>query len=217
MEAEVRKHYKNLIEILSDILICRNIETINHMKFVQGYTWILVNQYVALYPEKGITKHTIEMITEAALIHDVGKIVLPDFLLNRSENMSKTDIEAAMEHTIEGSKIVQKMFSFLGEDYREICCNICLYHHEKYDGTGYPYGLSQDEIPLEAQIVALADMYDILVNATVHKDIISKDRAYYMLMNGICGELSPEIKECLENAKETLEGFTLERLGEIVE
>lgn len=217
MEEAKREYYRSLVEVLSDILTNRNIETLEHMQYVQGYTWILINQYAKLYPEKGITRYTMEMIMEAALIHDVGKIMLPDYLLNHSGNMMNIDMAALMEHTAEGSKIAKKMFSFLGESYCETCCNICLYHHEKYDGSGYPKGLKGDEIPLEAQIVALADIYDVLVNADVHKEVITKEKAYYMLMNGRCGELSPEMKECLENAKEMLETFSLERLGELIQ
>lgn len=217
MEARIRTHYKNLVAVLSDILTYRNIETVEHMRFVQGYTWILINQYAKLYPEQNVTMRTIEMITEAALIHDIGKIMLPDYLLNRSGCMSDTDVEALMEHTVEGSKIAQKMFAFLGDDYCETCCNICLYHHEKYDGSGYPQRLKGDEIPIEAQIVALADIYDILIHTEAHKDMITNEMAYYMLMNGSCGEISPIMKECLENAKETMESFSLEKMGEIVE
>lgn len=215
MDARIRDRYRELVEVLSDIMTYRNIETVEHMKNVQAYTRILVKQYAVLYPEDNITERDIEMISEAALIHDIGKIVLPDFLLNRTGSMSKADIELSMEHTIEGSKLAKKMFSFLGEAYSKTCCNICLYHHEKYDGSGYPYGLCDIEIPIEAQIVALADMYEVLVNTEAHKEIITKEKAYYMLMNGICGELSPKMKECLENAKEEMEGFSLERVGDL--
>lgn len=214
MEVKLQDHYMNLVETLSDILTYRNIESIEHMKNVQGYTWILVNQYAKLYPEAGMTERKIEMISEAALIHDVGKIVMPDSLLNRAGRLSKTDMELAMEHTVEGEKIVKRMFAFLGEDYCEACSNICLYHHEKYDGSGYPNGLKGKEIPIEAQIVALADIYDILIHTDAHKKIISKEKAYYMLMNDVCGKLSAEMKECLESAKEALEAFSLEDQGE---
>ena len=102
------------------------------------------------------------------------------------------------------------MSEFQDRDYRRICCNVCLYHHEKYDGTGYPYGLKKDRIPLEAQLVGLADMYDALVNAEVNKKPYSKDIAFYMLMNGKCGELSPRMKECLQEAKDILEVVYIE-------
>lgn len=206
----LKEHHEHLVEILHDIIAYRNTESMQHIKYVQGYTKILANQYAKLYPRSRMTKKKIDIIVQAAEMHDVGKIAMPDFVINRPGRLSKAELELLKEHTIKGSKIMKVMFSFQGADYSRICHNVCLYHHEKYDGTGYPYGIEQDKIPIEAQLVALADMYDVLVNKSVNRQPVSKERAYYMLMNGECGELSPRMKECLQEAKSELEELRLE-------
>ena len=203
------QHKKDLEEALLDMLVLRNIETMEHIKYVQGYTKILAEEFAFLNPKSRMTKKKIERIVEAAQFHDIGKIVMSDVLIHGKEKLSKADREPLKAHTIEGSKLMKKVFRFCGEEYVKICSNICLYHHEKYDGSGYPKGLKNDRIPIEAQFVALADMYDVLINQDLKYEKVSKEKAYYMLMNGICGELSPKIKECLENTKEKLENFSL--------
>lgn len=204
-----KKHHAHLIEILHTIMSYRNTESMRHIKYVQGYTRILANQYAKLYPRSRMTGKKIDIIVQAAEMHDIGKIAMPDHVIQRSGRLSKAELGLLQEHTIRGSKIMKVMFAFQGTDYSRICYNVCLYHHEKYDGSGYPYGIGKDRIPMEAQLVALADMYDVLINESMNGQSFSKERVYYMLMNGECGELSPRIKECLQNAKEDMEEFHL--------
>lgn len=203
----LQKHQKKLEEALLDIITFRNIESMKHIRYVKGYTEIIAKQYAILYPKCRMTKVKISMIVQAAPFHDIGKIFLPDILFNRKDELTKIDKEPLKKHTVEGAKLVKKIFAFRGKEYEKIISNICMYHHEKYDGSGYPKGLKKDKIPIEAQIVALADIYDVLVNSQQEKEDITKEKAYYMLMNGICGELSPKMMECLENAKEKLERY----------
>lgn len=204
-ENQFKAHHEHLIEILRDIMFYRNTESVKHVQYVQEYTRIIAKQYAKLYPRSKMTAHKIDLIVQAAQMHDVGKITMPDAILTRPGQLSRSEMELLKEHTINGSRIMKVMFEFQEKDYSRICYNVCLYHHEKYDGTGYPYGLKKDKIPIEAQIVALADMYDTLVNEKMNTEVYSKEKAFYMLMNGICGELSPRMKECLQEAKESLE------------
>lgn len=204
-ENQFKAHHEHLIEILKDIMFYRNTESVEHVQYVQEYTRIIARQYAKLYPRSKMTAHKIDLIVQAAQMHDVGKITMPDAILTRPGQLSRSEMELLKEHTINGSRIMKVMSEFQGKDYSRICYNVCLYHHEKYDGTGYPYGLKKDKIPIEAQIVALADMYDALVNEKMNNEVYSKEKAFYMLMNGICGELSPRMKECLQEAKESLE------------
>ncbi|MCM1158864.1 MAG: HD domain-containing protein [Bacteroidales bacterium] len=207
MDDILREHYYSLVKSLEYIIRNRNIEEIEHIRYLQGYTEILAGQYAKLYPKSRMTKEKIGIIVQAARLHDVGKITMPDFVLHRPGRYSKEELELLKEHTIQGSNIIRGMFDFCGAEYRRICHNVCMYHHEKYDGSGYPFGLKKDKIPVEAQLVGLADMYDVLVNTAIEDVPFTKERAYYMLMNGECGELSPRMKECLEAAKEQLEGY----------
>lgn len=212
--ARLREHHEHLIEVLYDIINYRNAETIQHVDFVQGYTKILAEHYAKIFPKAKMTAKKIEMITKAASMHDVGKIAMPDAILNRPGRLSDAEMEILKEHTIKGEQIMGVLTEFQSSEYSRICCNVCLYHHEKYDGTGYPNKMKKDKIPVEAQIVALADMYDTLVNSSVNRQTFSKEKAYYMLMNGECGELSPRMKECLEDAKEDMEAFALKNVYE---
>lgn len=203
-------YYEQLIGILNDIISYRSMESAMHIQYVQEYTRVLAKQYAKLYPRSKMTKRKIDLIVQAARLHDVGKLVMPDSLLKKPGQLSKWEMEILKEHTIRGSEIMQAISGFHDRDYCRICYNVCLYHHEKYDGSGYPYGLKRDRIPVEAQLVALADMYDALVNMRENKEFYSKDKAFYMLMNGMCGELSPRMRECLQEAKEALELIYIE-------
>lgn len=209
-ENQFKEYHEHLIRILNDIISCRSMESARHVWYVQEYTRVLAEQYAKLYPRSKMTRHKIDLIVHAARLHDVGKIAMPDSVLKNPGQLSKWEMAQLKEHTVKGSEIIQIVSEFQDRDYRRICYNVCLYHHEKYDGTGYPHGLKKDRIPLEAQLVGLADMYDVLVNAEVNKKAYSKDIAFYMLMNGKCGELSPRMKECLQESKDVLERVHIE-------
>ena len=206
----LKEHHEHLVEVLRDIINYRNAESVEHVRYVQGYTRILAEHYARVFPKSRMTPEKVNMIVRAAQMHDVGKITMPDAIISRPGRLSDTEMEMLKEHTIKGSQIMKVMTEFESEEYSRICCNVCLYHHEKHDGTGYPRGIKNSRIPVEAQLVALADMYDILVNSSTNREVCSKEKAYYMLMNGECGELSPKMKECLEAAKEDIEAFSLD-------
>lgn len=208
---ELEERYNNLLDILQDIIVNRNVESVKHVQYVQGYTQILARQYADLYPDSDMTKDKIEMIVQAAQVHDVGKIIIPDFITSRPGELSQDELELLKTHTIRGSEIMKAVLETKEDEDWIICYNVCRYHHEKYDGTGYPEGRKKNEIPIEAQIVGLADMYDVLVNATVNKKAFAPREAFYKLMKGECGELSPQMKECLEAARESLEAFNMEK------
>ena len=195
--------------ILHDVIANRNVESEKHIQYVQGYTKILAEQYAKLYPDSDMTEDKIEMIVQAAQVHDIGKITIPDSITGRPGRLSQYEMEILKEHTVKGSEIVKVMWGMEKDDNSRICYNVCRYHHEKYDGTGYPEGMKKDEIPIEAQIVGLADMYDVLVNLTVHKKAFTPKEAFYKLMKGECGELSPRMKECLEASKAGMETFRI--------
>ena len=203
----LKEHNEHLIDILNDIITYRNTESQQHIQAVQGYTKILAEKYAQLYPRAKMTRKKIDMIVEAARMHDVGKIVMKDSLLKRQGKLSDEEKKVMEAHTIKGGEIVKVMFEFRADEYRKICYNICRYHHEKYDGSGYPDQMKNEKIPIEAQIVGLADMYDTLVNVAIHNMVYSSKEIFYMLMNGEFGEMSPRIKECLEAAWEELEQF----------
>lgn len=205
----LKNHNRAMLELLRDIITFRNMESEQHIRYVEGYTRILAKQYAVLYPRSRMTEKKIEYIVQAAGMHDLGKITMPDLLIKRQGRLLAEEIEYLKEHTVKGSHIIKVMSEFQNGDLYRICYNVCRYHHEKYDGTGYPEGIKGEKIPMEAQIVALADMYDALVNVTANKESFSKEQAVRMLLDGECGELSPRMKECLWAARTELEEFEL--------
>lgn len=205
----LKEHHRHLVSVLRDIVEYRNVEYPEHLDYIQGYTRILAENYAMLYPRAKMTKEKIGYIVQAARFHDVGKITMPDAILSRPGRLSKWDLELLKEHTIKGRDIVQVMAELEDDMFSKICCNVCLYHHAKYDGSGYPVDIRKERIPIEAQIVGLADMYETMVHSVALRKKYSKEQVYNMLMNGKCGELSPRMKECLQASKKELEAYSL--------
>lgn len=110
-------------------------------------------------------------------------------------------------HTLKGAEILNGIHNVWDEEYSKISYEICRYHHERYDGRGYPDGLKGDEIPISAQIVSIADVYDAMVNERVYKSAYSKDKAFSMICNGECGVFSPKILECFKNVRQEFENY----------
>lgn len=206
----VREYSLQIEELFFESLNNRNVENYLHIQYVEAYARILAEHYAVLYPRSRMTDNKIEMIARAARLHDIGKMMLPDFIVARPGRLSDSEFGRLKEHTAEGCRIADVLLKFESERMRRICYNVCRYHHERYDGSGYPDSLQKEKFPVEAQIVALADMYDILVNARSGYPENSKEYAYYMLMNGEYGELSPRMKECFKDAKENMEALSLD-------
>lgn len=185
-------------------------ETEKHLLYVQGYTKILATQYSQLYPKSRMTKQKIERIVKASRLHDVGKLAVPEWILLKDGRLSEGEFDILKTHTTKGCEMVHLLGQTKDEEYNRICHNIVLYHHEKYDGTGYPYGLKKDKIPLEAQIVALADIYDVLIHGEGNRQRFTKEEAFQMILRDDFGQISPKLRECLVVAKSALEEFEVE-------
>lgn len=185
-------------------------ETEIHLKYVEGYTRILATQYAKLFPKSRMTKDKIERVVKASRLHDIGKLAVPEWILLKDGRMSEGEFDILKTHTIKGCEMVQLLGQTNDEEYNRICRNIVLYHHERYDGSGYPYGLKKDKIPLEAQIVALADIYDILIHGGGERKRFTKDEAFQMIIRDDFGQISPRLRECIVVAKEVLELFEVE-------
>lgn len=194
------------IELLSDMITQSGSESRIHMSYVQQYTSILVRFYSKLFPRAKMSDNKQKHIVLASLIHDVGKISMPDVLLARKGRMSVSELNLYKRHTIKGGQIVRSFSSGRDKDFERICYNVCLYHHEKYDGSGYPYGYREDKIPIEAQIVGLADIYDTLIHSDMSEDI-GKSRAFHMIINNECGVISPKLIKCFESARKEMEAI----------
>ena len=192
-----------LINALSSVVEFRSLESGEHIKRVKYFTGLMLKYIRKNYPKYGITKEQAMLITNASALHDIGKIAIPDSILLKPDKLSKEEFAEMKKHTIYGCEILEK-FKQEDNEFYKYCYEICRYHHERYDGRGYPDGLAGSEIPIWAQIVSLVDVYDALVSARVYKLPYDVVEAARMIESGECGIFSPEIMECFGLARAEL-------------
>lgn len=196
-----------IIDILGTVVEYRNLESGEHIKRVKGFTEILAKHVMNEYPEYGLKEADVEIIVSASALHDIGKIAIPDSILLKPAKLTADEYEYMKSHTTKGYDILKNIEDIWEDEYRRVCYEICRHHHERYDGKGYPDRLKGDEIPISAQIVSVADVYDALVSDRVYKAAYSKAEAYHMILNGECGVFSPKLIECFRNAREEFEAL----------
>lgn len=196
---------EKIIESLGNVVEFRDMESGGHIKRVKSFTRIIAKSVMHQCPEYGLTKEKIDMIELASPLHDVGKISISDTILLKPGRLTAEEFEIMKTHTTRGYDIIIKIFDEEEEEYRKYCAEIARYHHEKYDGKGYPDGLVGDEIPIGAQIVSLADVYDALVSKRCYKDSYSYDTANDMILNGECGVFNDKLLNCFILVKDELQ------------
>ena len=199
---------ENFIDVVSNIVEFRAVGTGTHIKRVKGFTKIMAESYIEMYPDSGLTKDKIQVIVSASSLHDIGKIAVFDRILLKPGALDDEERQIMMSHTTKGCEILKMMDLVQDEEELQIAYDICRYHHERYDGRGYPDGLSGDQIPLAAQLVSIVDVYDALVSERVYKKSFDKETAYNMIINGECGVFAPKIINSFKNAKERIEKYS---------
>lgn len=204
-EQKLKEINNGIIDILSTVVEFRSVESGNHIKRIKGFTKILLQYVNAMCDDIELTPEQIDVISSAAAMHDVGKVAIPDSILLKPGRLTTEEYDEMKLHTIRGCEILDSMATLQDENYYKYSYEICRYHHERYDGKGYPEGLKGDEIPLAAQIVSIADVYDALISKRVYKEAYSVEEAYHMIMNGECGTFSPRLLECFTKAKNDME------------
>ncbi len=192
----------DIIELMGNIVEGRDAESGQHVRRVKDFTNILASEVMRTHPEYGLNRNLVDIITSASALHDVGKITISDSILLKPGRLTNEEYDLMKTHTVNGCAILDKMPADWDEQYMKISMEICRHHHEKYDGKGYPDGLSGDDIPISAQIVSVADCYDALVSKRVYKDAYSCDEAYDMIRRGECGMFNPKLMECFEACKD---------------
>lgn len=192
-----------MITILSHIVEFRNGESGMHVMNIGTLTEILLNQiskkddkYYLPYAER-------DLIVKASALHDIGKISIPEEVLNKPGKLTDEEFEVMKQHTVIGYQMLSDL-GFQDEPLVKVSREITRWHHERYDGRGYPDGLKGDEIPLSAQIVSLADVYDALTSERVYKPAFSHEKAIQMILNGECGAFNPLLLECLVEAQDAI-------------
>lgn len=205
---EKEKYNSLMIDALCSIAEFRNGESISHIRRVRTITEILLKAFIEKHPEYPLTSSDITAISNAAALHDIGKIAIPEEILNKPGRLDPEEFETMKRHSAIGADIITQMHLKNHKLLIRYAHDICRWHHEKWDGKGYPDGLSGNEIPLCAQVVSLADVYDVLVNKRVYKPAYSHKKAMQMIMDGECGQFNPELLKCLISKNKILsEGF----------
>ena len=156
------------------------------------------------YPEYHLSQKEIDKIAASSVLHDVGKISIPDKILNKAGRLTKEEFEIMKGHTVKGCEILQNIPNIMDEGLYNYSYDICRHHHERWDGKGYPDGLSGDDISVWAQVVSVADVYDALTAKRVYKDAFSHEKAVQMIYDGECGTFNPKILEVFEKVKDKL-------------
>lgn len=196
---------RDTVEMLATIVEFRDCESGEHVKRIRMLTGILMKKLGELYPEYALPKEEIEKIMYAAVLHDVGKIAIPDSILNKPAKLTSDEFEIMKAHTIKGGEILRNIPSLLDDDLFNYSYDIARHHHERWDGKGYPDGLKGDEISIWAQVVSVVDVYDALTSERVYKPAFALDKAVDMIVNGECGQFNPKLikafRESLEEMK----------------
>ncbi len=203
---EQEKNNDLMISILSHIVEFRNGESGLHVLHIKTITELLLKELLRHTDRYPLSQTDINLISTASSLHDIGKISISGDILNKPERLTAEEFEIIKGHSLIGAK----MLSELPLDQQEaplvkVASDICRWHHERYDGNGYPDGLKGDEIPIAAQVVALADVYDALTSERCYKKAYSHSKALEMIFEGRCGAFNPTLLQCLLEISDTLE------------
>lgn len=187
-----------IISTLASVVEARSLETGLHIKRIGMYTKVLLEHVVRNHPEYILDDRQINIIVNAASLHDIGKIAIPDAVLNKPGRLTPDEYAVMKTHSVKGCEMLANLSGIADREYLQYAYNICRYHHERWDGSGYPDRLKGDAIPIYAQIVGVADCYDALTTDRVYKKAIPLQQAISMILNGECGVFSPKLLESLK-------------------
>lgn len=194
---EKEKVSNTMISILSHIVEFRNNESGLHVVHIRTITELLLRRLRKKTDRYPLTEADISLISTASALHDIGKINIPEQILNKPGRLTKEEFEIVKTHSAVGERMLRQIPFNQNEPLVKIAREICRWHHERWDGRGYPDGLKGDEIPISAQVVSLADVYDALTSERCYKAAFDHETALNMIVNGECGAFNPQLLECL--------------------
>ena len=204
-QAHEKVKYNNMmIDVLSQIVGFKNGESGPHVLHINSLTKMLLEKLITKTNKYNLTWQECSLIETASTLHDIGKIGIDDKILNKPGKLTPEEVEIIKTHTVLGESILKDLDEYQNEPLVKTAEAICRWHHERYDGAGYPDGLKGDEIPISAQVVSVADVYDALVSPRVYKKPIPCDKAVQMILNGECGAFNPILLECLDQIKDKI-------------
>ena len=191
------KQQELMVDFLSRIIGYRSGESNPHFANISILSALLLQALQKRKNHYGLTEHDCQLIATAAVFHDVGKIGIPESILLKPGKLTAKEFEVMKTHTLIGDNLIKSLEIYHDEPLLQMAAQICRWHHERYDGGGYPDGLKGEEIPICAQVVSIADAYDALMSARPYKPAFSSEKAIQMILNGECGVFNPVLVDCL--------------------
>lgn len=204
-----RRANEVVVDALTSIIEYRNAQSGHNIPRIRRLTEVLLQEVAHHCPEYDLDERKVEVITSAAALHEIGKISVPDSILNKPGRLTREEYEIMKSHAVVGSQMLESLKGLGDDEYLRYAYNMCRYHHERWDGSGYPEGLAGEEIPICAQAVGLADAYDALTTDRVYQAACSCEQAANMILNGECGAFSPKLLECFKQVREEFELLTM--------
>ena len=193
-----------LVGVLSHIVEFRNGESGAHVRHIRIITEMLLHRLLEISNNYSISAEQQDLIPLASTLHDIGKIGIDEKILNKPGRLTPEEFEVIKTHSMLGAEMLQKLENFGEEPLLQTAYEIARWHHERWDGRGYPDGLKGDEIPISAQLVALADVYDALTSERCYKKAFSHEKAVQMILSGECGAFNPLLLQCLTDMQTDL-------------
>lgn len=201
---EKEKNSQLMVGILSQIVEFRNGESGKHVLHINTLTQLILERLVQKSDRYMLSWAEQYMIATASALHDIGKVGIDEKILNKPGKLTEEEYEIIKTHTLIGASMLENLDIYHDEMLVKLAYQICRWHHERYDGSGYPDGLKGEEIPIAAQVVSLADVYDALVSTRVYKEAYSHEKAVSMIMSGECGSFNPLLLECLYDIQDKI-------------
>ncbi len=186
---------QSMVVTLAALIESRDCESGEHVKRICHFTEILMKEVSRRFPQYHMKKNAIDKIVTASVLHDVGKIAIPDSILKKPGKLTAEEYDMMKLHTVKGCEILSQIPDIMDDEVYRYSYDICRYHHERWDGRGYPDKLSGDDIPIWAQVVSVADVYDALTSQRVYKPAFDHEKAVEMICNGECGIFNPKLLE----------------------
>ena len=202
-----------MTSILSHIVGYRNGESGSHVFGIKDITEVLLRELLREGGDVGFRYEDIPVLCHAATLHDIGKISIAEEILNKPGRLTPEEYEIMKTHSLIGAQMLESLPHDQDDPLIKAAHDICLYHHERYDGKGYPEGISGDAIPLSAQVVALADVYDALVSDRCYRKGFTHERAMEMILGGECGAFNPRLLDAFKRAERKLSGLSTKESG----
>ena len=204
--SQLERAHRDILLVLSDVVENRDRATGGHIERTTQYIKILVEALIkrGIYADE-LSKWSLEMISAFALLHDVGKIAISDFILNKPGKLTTEEFEEMKTHVVKGEQIINQVIARTGDDV--FLCNAKLfaaYHHENWDGTGYPYGLKGENIPIQGRVMAIADVYDALISVRPYKEPFTHEKAIEIIMQESGKRFDPKIADTFIEVQEQL-------------